>query len=93
MSQKISMYFEFYVVDWESSWKVRMMIYGVLFVTVGSQFSDQAQRRTGLGPADPLQWICREWVQKLGSDGAMTYLGTGDDQIGAKNTESDGPTS
>ena len=46
-----------------------------------------------LGPADPLQWICKEWVQKLGSDGATACLGMGDDQIEAKNTESDDPTS
>ena len=35
----------------------------------------------------PLQWICREWVQKLGSDGATACFG------GEKYTESDGPTS
>ena len=46
MSQKIYVYIEFYVVDWlqkkkkkimwltgSHAWKVRMMIYGVLFVT------------------------------------------------------------
>ena len=38
------------------------------------------------GPS-PFQWICREWVQKLGSDKAMAYFG------GEKHTESRGPTS
>ena len=38
-----------------------------------------------LGTADPVQWICREWVQKLGSDGATTCVEIGDDQAGAKN--------
>ena len=45
-----------------------------------------------LGPADPLQGICRKWVQKLGSNGATACLGMGDDQIEVKNTESDDPT-
>ena len=35
----------------------------------------------------PLQWICREWVQKLGSDEATTCFG------GEKHTESGGTTS
>ena len=35
----------------------------------------------------PLQWICREWVQKLGSDKAMTCFGD------EKHIESGGPTS
>ena len=35
----------------------------------------------------PLQWICKEWVQKLGSDKAMACFG------GEKHTESGGPTS
>ena len=39
-----------------------------------------------LGPG-PLQWIYREWVQKLGSDEAMACF------KGEKYTESDGPTS
>ena len=38
------------------------------------------------GP-DPLQWICRKWVQKLGSDEATACFGD------EKHTESDGPTS
>ena len=40
-----------------------------------------------LGPADPFQWICREWVQKLGFDGAKACLGMDDDQIGAKKVK------
>ena len=35
----------------------------------------------------PLQWICREWVKKLGSDEATTCF------EGEKHTESSGPTS
>ena len=35
----------------------------------------------------PFQWICRKWVQKLGSDRAMACFG------GKKHTESDSPTS
>ena len=35
----------------------------------------------------PLQWICREWVQKLGSDEATACF------WGEKHTESGGPTS
>ena len=38
------------------------------------------------GPS-PLQWICREWVQKLGSDKATACFG------GEKHTELGGPTS
>ena len=38
------------------------------------------------GPG-PLQWICREWVQKLGSDEVTTCFG------GEKHTESGGTTS
>ena len=44
-----------------------------------------------LGPANPLQRICKEWVQKLGSDGATACVEIGDDQAGAKN-RTDGPT-
>ena len=33
-----------------------------------------------LGPADPVQRICREWVQKLGFDGETTCVEIGDDQ-------------
>ena len=35
----------------------------------------------------PLQWICREWVQKLGSDEVTACFGD------KKHTESDSPTS
>ena len=45
-----------------------------------------------LGPADLLQQICKEWVQKLGFNGATAYAEAGDDQVGANNIESDGPT-
>ena len=38
-------------------------------------------------PTGPIQWICREWVQKLGSDKATACFG------GEKYTESDSPTS
>ena len=38
-----------------------------------------------LGPANPLQWICRDWVQKLGSDGATACVEIRDDQAGVKN--------
>ena len=38
-----------------------------------------------LGPTDPIQWICREWVQNLDSDGATACVEIGDDQAGAKN--------
>ena len=38
------------------------------------------------GPG-PLQWICREWIQKLGFDEATACFG------GEKHTESGGPTS
>ena len=38
------------------------------------------------GPG-PLQWICREWVQKLGSDEATACFGS------EKYTKSDGPMS
>ena len=34
-----------------------------------------------------LKWICREWVQKLGSDEATAYFGD------ERHTESGGPTS
>ena len=43
-------------------------------------------RVTVFGPS-PLQWICREWVQKLGSDKATACFG------GEKHTESGGLTS
>ena len=45
------------------------------------------------GP-DPLQWICREWIQRLGSDRVSAYLGIMEgDQVGVKNIELYGPMS
>ena len=38
---------------------------------------------------DPLQWICREWVQGLGFVETTVNADVGDDQVGAKNTEVD----
>ena len=43
--------------------------------------------RVSIFVSGPLQWICREWVQNLGSDEATTCFG------GEKYTESDGPMS
>ena len=43
-------------------------------------------RVTVFGPS-PLQWICREWVQKLGSNKATDCFGD------EKHTDSSGPTS
>ena len=43
-------------------------------------------RVTVFGPS-PLQWICREWIQKLGSDEATTCFGD------EKHTKSGDPTS
>ena len=43
-----------------------------------------------LGPADPLQWICREWVQGLEFDETTINVGVGDNRVGAKNIEVDG---
>ena len=43
-------------------------------------------RVTVFGPS-PLQWICKEWVQKLGSNEAMACFG------GEKHTKLGGPTS
>ena len=45
-----------------------------------------------LGAADPLQWICREWVQELGFDGATVNAEVRDSWVGTKNTELDGLT-
>ena len=45
-----------------------------------------------LGPADPLQWICKEWVQELGFDETTINAEAGNDRVGAKNTEVDGLT-
>ena len=43
-----------------------------------------------LGLADPLQQICREWVQELGFDEATVNAEVRDDRVGAKNIELDG---
>ena len=45
-----------------------------------------------LGPADPLQWICREWIQELGFDGATVNAEVRDDRVGTKNTKLDSLT-
>ena len=45
-----------------------------------------------LGPADPLQWICREWVQELGFDEITINAKVRDDRVGTKNIELDGLT-
>ena len=34
-------------------------------VVVGSQFVAQAQKVWDPGPVNPVQWICREWVEEL----------------------------
>ena len=49
--------------------------------------TDDANYRVTVFGLSPLQWICREWVQKLGSDEATTCFGD------EKHTESGGPTS
>ena len=58
----------------------------------GHGFQTGPSGRGDLGPADPLQRICRERVQKLGFDGATACARVGVDQVRAKNTELDGPT-
>ena len=40
-----------------------------------------------LGPTDPLQWICREWVHELGFDETTVNVEVRDDRVEAKNTE------
>ena len=45
--------------------------------------------RWDLGQADPLQWICREWVQELGFDETTVNVKGGDDRVGTKNTKVD----
>ena len=44
------------------------------------------------GPTDPLQWICKEWVQRLGFDETTINAEVGDDRVRTKNTEVDGLT-
>ena len=48
--------------------------------------------RWDLGQANPLQWICREWVQELGFDEPTVDVEGGDDWVGIKNTGMDGLT-
>ena len=48
---------------------------------------DGANCRLTVFGLSPLQWICREWVQKLGSDEATTCFGD------EKHTKSGSPTS
>ena len=43
----------------------RIFVFVFKIVCVGSRFSDRS----------PLQWICTEWVQKLGSNKATTCFG------------------
>ena len=45
--------------------------------------------RWDLGPADPLQWICKEWVQELGFDETTIDVEGGDDRVEIKNKEMD----
>ena len=49
--------------------------------------TDDVNCRVSVFRSGLLQWICREWVQKLGSDGATACFG------GEKCSEPDGPTS
>ena len=49
--------------------------------------TDGANCRVAVFELSPLQWICRKWVQKLGSDKMTACFG------GEKHTESGGPTS
>ena len=48
--------------------------------------------RWDLGQANPLQWICREWVQELGFDETTVDVDGEDDRVGIKNTGMDGLT-
>ena len=48
--------------------------------------------RWDLGQANPLQWICREWVQELGFDETTVNVDGKDDRVGIKNTGIDGLT-
>ena len=58
----------------------------IFFLIIKQTFSYIYCRVSVFGPS-PLQWICREWVQKLGSNEAMACFG------GKKHTESSSPTS
>ena len=46
--------------------------------------------RWDLGQANPLQWICREWVQELSFDETTVDVEGGDDRVGIKNPGMDG---
>ena len=48
--------------------------------------------RWDLGQANPLQWICREWVQELGFDETTVDVDGEDERVGIKNTGMDGLT-
>ena len=64
-----------------------------IYIIVRSRFSDWAPSNGwNPGPTDPLQWICREWVQGPGFDETTVNAGVGDDRLRAKNTEVDGLT-
>ena len=41
-------------------------IQDIIIIIVGSQFVAQAQNVWSFGSMSPIQWICREWVKKLG---------------------------
>ena len=45
-----------------------------------------------MDPTDQLQWICREWVQRLGFDETTVNADVGDDRVRTKNIEVDGLT-
>ena len=68
-------------------------IYINIYIIVRSRFSNWAPSNGwDPSPTDPLQWICKEWVQGLGFDETTVNAGVGDDRVGAKNTEVDGLT-
>ena len=60
---------------------------------IGPRFSDPAQRRTGSKPNGPITMNLERVGPKVGLWWGDSLFGKGDDQIGAKNTESDGPMS
>ena len=51
----------------------------LLLLLKGHGFQTGPSGGRDLGPADPLQRICREWVQKLGFDGATACAEARDD--------------
>ena len=77
----------FLVIDFFNSFLLNQTIINIF---VGSRFSDWTPSNGwDPGPMDPLQWICREWVQGLGFVETTVNADVGDDQVGAKNTEVD----